>query len=95
MGALVQHPQSLGRSHAVGNGSSGRIAGQFQDRRQANLEKLVHVAGGDAQELQAFQERDRRTLGQRQDTLVEFQQTGLSIEKARLQCRVTHPDRLR
>ena len=43
------------------------------EHRHAHFEELVEVVGDDAQEAQAFQQRDAFIAGLRQDTEIEFE----------------------
>ena len=86
--------QLLRACHAVG-GTLGRAEGLLLDESgDANLEELVEIRGGDAQERQALEQRDGFVLCLFEHAPIEFEQGQLSIDVELRAAEITPPHRL-
>ncbi len=80
MGAGAYRAQLLLGRHLVGAALAGRKRHLLLQAGDPDLEELVEIAAGDAQELQAFEQRIGDVLGLFEYAPVELQQRQLTVD---------------
>src|SRR5262249_13111589 len=80
--AVVDPAQPVAGGLVLG-GARGqpRLEAHFQ-AADSDLEELVEVVAEDREELRALEHRQRLSVGERENSLVEIEPGGLSIEEA-------------
>ena len=91
-GTLVDGLELLGDRHAVGGQLAAAELLQLLQARDADLEELIEVAAGDAQELQPLEQRHPGVEGLIEHALVELQEREFAVDVVlgRLEVRRIH-----
>ena len=79
-GALVDRVELLGDRHAVGGELPAAELLQLLQARDADLEELIEVAAGDAQELQPLEQRHRFVERLVEHPLVELEERQFAVD---------------
>ena len=78
--AFVNRGQLLGHAHAVGPAAERAQLLALLQAGDANLEELVEVGAGDAEEADALEQRQRLVVNLREHALVEVEKRQLPID---------------
>ena len=78
--AVADRPQDLGHCQPVHRDLERADLEQFFQAGDPDFEKLVQVGARDAQEFDAFQQRNAQILRLLQDPLIEFQERQLAVD---------------
>ncbi len=70
----------IGNRHRIRRELRGTQLVQLLQSRHADLEELIEVARGDAQEFQPLQQRNRLIERLRQDALIELQERQFPVD---------------
>jgi hypothetical protein len=80
VGSVVDRAHLLGDGQAIGPGLIGAQLQSLLQTSDADLEELVEIARGDAQELEPLEQRDLLVARLREHAPIEFEQRQLTVD---------------